>query len=176
MTFDYFAYGSNLHPWRLAERTPSCRIIGAASLVGFQLRFHKRSLAPADASGKCDAYATGRAADVIHGAIYRIHRSELPALDAAEGRGCGYERITARVELHRARRSMDVQLYVAQAEWSEPTLAPYEWYLELVVSGARHHGLPEAYRTRLAGTPALPDPDAERAARHFRLARRAATG
>ena len=94
MTFDYFAYGSNLHPLRLAARTPSCRVVGPASLAGHALRFHKRSLASGDASGKCDAYATGSCADVVHGAIYRIDRRELPVLDAAEGNGRGYRRVT----------------------------------------------------------------------------------
>jgi hypothetical protein len=171
MTFDYFAYGSNLYPFRLAERTPSCRIIGAARLVGHQLRFHKRSNVPDDGSGKCDAFATGRDEDAVYGAVYRIPLSELPALDAAEGNGRGYERVTARVEVRRTGTPMAAQLYVAQAAWIEPALAPYDWYLELVVNGARHHGLPHGYLRRLARIRTIADPDTRRAARHFSLAR-----
>ena len=171
MTFDYFAYGSNLYPFRLAERTPSCRIIGAARLAGHQLRFHKRSNVQDDASGKCDAFATRRREDVVYGAVYRIPLSELPDLDLAEGNGRGYERVTAQVEVRRAGAPMAVQLYVAQAAWIEPSLVPYDWYLALVVSGARHHGLPPSYRRRLGRIRAMADPDAGRAARHFSLAR-----
>lgn len=169
MTFDYFAYGSNLHPARLAERTPSCRAIGAATLVGYTLRFHKRSKAAGDMSGKCDAWATGRRDDVVHGAIYRIHRRDLPALDAAEGNGRGYERVT--IQAFSPGRRYDVQVYVAQPGWIDAALKPYDWYLEFVVRGAGHHGLPDAYRRGLARTPSMPDPDSARAARHFALAR-----
>lgn len=171
MTFDYFAYGSNLHPLRLAARTPSCRIIGAARLARHELRFHKRSLVPDDLSGKCDAFATGRATDVVYGAVYRIRVGDLPALDAAEGNGRGYERVTVDVEVLRAGGRMPVQLYVAQSDWIEPTLAPYDWYLELVMTGARHHGLPADYRRRLERVAAIADADPARAARHFRLCR-----
>jgi hypothetical protein len=168
MTFLYVAYGSNLHPLRLAERTPSCRAVGVATLVGYELRFHKRSLMSDDGSGKCDAYATGRPEDAVHGAVYRIDARELAALDAAEGRGYGYERVTAQVG--GAGGNLAVQLYVAQPDWIDPGLAPYDWYLELVVRGARHHGLPAAYRRRLAGTRAIRDPDARRSERWLRLA------
>lgn len=169
MTFHYFAYGSNLHPLRLAARTPSCEALGPATLTGHALRFHKRSLAAGDGSGKCDAFATGRHQDEVHGAVYRIHRSDLPALDAAEGRGRGYERITTRAMT--AAGPVAVETYVAQAAWIDPTLRPYDWYLEFVVRGAHHHRLPATYRRRLMRVEAVADPDARRAAEHFWLAR-----
>jgi hypothetical protein len=169
MTFDYFAYGSNLHPLRLAARTPSCRALGPARLAGHKLRFHKRSLAAGDDSGKCDAYATGDPVDVVHGVVYRIDLRDLPALDAAEGNGDGYQRVTARVV--GAAGAVAAETYLASPAWIDRGLRPYDWYLEFVVRGAGHHALPPAYRAALARTPAVPDPDRARAAQHFALAR-----
>ena len=169
MTFDYFAYGSNLHPLRLAARTPSCRVLGPAQLPGHALRFHKRSLAAGDDSGKCDAYATGHPGDVVHGVVYRINRRELHALDAAEGNGVGYRRVTASVV--GAAGPVVAETYLASPAWIDRGLRPYDWYLEFVVRGAGHHRLPPAYRAALARTPAVPDPDEARAAQHLALAR-----
>ena len=169
MSFLYFAYGSNLHPLRLAERTPSCLAIGPARLRGYALRFHKRSLAAGDGSGKCDAFATGRPDDVLHGAVYRIDLDDRPALDAAEGNGRGYDRVVRNAETSAG--SLAVELYVAQAGWIDPALRPFDWYLELVVAGAAHHELPIDYRHRVERTPVMRDADARRSERHYRLAR-----
>ena len=169
MSFLYFAYGSNLHPLRLAERTPSCMAIGPARLKGHELRFHKRSLAAGDGSGKCDAFATGRPADVLHGAVYLIDLDDQPALDAAEGNGRGYDRVVRRAET--AAGSLAVELYIAQPGWIDPALRPFDWYLELVVTGAAHHGLPIDYRRQVERTRALRDPDPGRSERHYRIAR-----
>ena len=174
MSFLYFAYGSNLHPLRLAERTPSCRAIGPARLRGYALRFHKRSLADGDESGKCDAFATGSPDDVLHGAVYRIDLDDRPLLDAAEGNGRGYDRVVRQAETSAG--SMAVELYVAQAGWIDPALRPFDWYLELVVRGAAHHGLPIDYRREVERTRVKRDADARRSERHYRIARGATAG
>jgi len=75
---DYFAYGSNLHPPRLRERTPSARVRGKALLRGYRLKLHKRGR---DLSAKCDAARTGRREDLVRGVVYRIARGERRLLD-----------------------------------------------------------------------------------------------
>jgi len=154
----YFAYGSNLLSARLRARAPSARAVGVAALPRRELRFHKRSR---DGSAKCDAVPTGRAGDAVHGAVFELDESDWPALDRAEGRGAGYERSALEIEWQGA----PVEAYLAQAGFIEPALLPYSWYVELVVAGARQHGLPAEYVARLERQASMPDPDREREAR-----------
>ena len=83
----YFAYGSNMSTSRLRERVPSAEALGCFALGGHDLRFHKPSK---DGSGKCDAYLTKNAVNIIYGVLFKIDPKEKPALDKAEGLGYGY--------------------------------------------------------------------------------------
>jgi hypothetical protein len=159
----YFAYGANLHPERMRRRVPSAQPLGCAVLTGHVLRFHKQSRK--DGSGKCDAHYTGRPQDRVYGAVYSLAAAEKAALDAIEGPG--YE-VAERVVIH-AGTQRAVFLYRARPDAVRRGLRPYDWYHALVVSGARHHGLPEAYVERLAAVAANPDPDAGRAAKEHAL-------
>jgi hypothetical protein len=154
----YFAYGSNLLPARLAERTPSCRPVGAASVAGFELTFDKIGR---DGSGKC-TLRMAHAAARVWGAVYALDHAELGLLDAAEG--AGYERVLLGTET-----GDDVVTYVARESWLRPGLAPFDWYHALVVHGARAHRLPPHWLDRLGRWRPLPDPDTERADLHRRL-------
>lgn len=165
----YFAYGSNLHPARMATRTPSCECLGRGYLRGHALRFHKRSRIHDDMSGKCDAYATSSDRDVVHGVLYRFSTGELDALDRAEGNGRGYDRVRRPVVTDEA--IVETHTYVAHAEWIDASLRPFDWYLALVSSGARIHGLPRMYQKMLRSIEAWQDPDRSRSQTHFALAR-----
>lgn len=140
----YFAYGSNLHPWRLRERAPSARVLGRGHLRGYSLRFHKRGR---DLSAKCDAWKTGRRADLVHGAVYRIARGERRFIDRAEDLGRGYDRV--RLQVSMAGRPRLVFTYLARRESVDPDLLPFDWYLDYVLRGGRHHGLPGRFLTAL---------------------------
>lgn len=166
--FLYFAFGSNMHPLRLAQRTPSCHPLGIAQLGGHVLRFHKRSRVADDSSGKCNVLATGRPGDRVHGVVYRILESDRAALDEAEGAGRGYEAVTLRVSMGSGR--VRVWSYRAHPDWIDDRLRPYDWYLALVAGGADFHGLPRSWRESLKKTPTVADPDRARAARWLRLA------
>ncbi|MGD8978273.1 MAG: gamma-glutamylcyclotransferase [Gammaproteobacteria bacterium] len=166
--FLYFAYGSNMHPLRLAERTPSCEPLGVARLDRHLLRFHKRSRVAGDLSGKCNVFATGRPGDVVHGVVYRIREVERAALDEAEGAGRGYESVTMRVSMGSSR--IEAWSYRAHPEWVDDGLRPYDWYLALVAGGADYHGLPTLWRESLRKTATVADPDRGRAARWLALA------
>jgi len=167
--FLYFAYGSNLHPARMATRTPSCEYLGRAHLSGHRLRFHKRSQMGDDLSGKCDAYATGNGSDIVHGVVYRISTREQVALDRAEGEGRGYHRVPCSIAYGTS--VLETHTYVANTEWIDATLRPFDWYLALVSSGARIHGLPRHYQKMLRSIDAWQDPDRRRSEAHFALAR-----
>ncbi|MEN8160588.1 MAG: gamma-glutamylcyclotransferase family protein [Myxococcota bacterium] len=159
----YAAYGSNLHPLRLQERTPSARLLGTEALAGFAIRFVKRGR---DGSGKCTLVES--TASSVHVAVYEIEDAEKPRLDALEGLGRGYSLAT--LELPRLGRCLT---YLGQPEHLDPTLAPYSWYKELVLVGCEVHRFPEAYVREIAVIESVVDPDPERHELHMALVRRA---
>lgn len=167
----YFAYGSNLHPERLAKRAPSAVTAGVGVAPGFVLRFHKRGR---DGSGKCDMVPTSRATDVVHGALYRLEAGDVAALHACEGVGRGYAVHPLRV--HGADGVVDAFTYRAAPGWIDPALAPWDWYKALVLAGARYHGFAHDYVCAIEAVPSRPDPDGERAARHAALLARIGRG
>jgi gamma-glutamylcyclotransferase len=153
----YFAYGSNLHPLRLRERTPSARVLGKALLRGYRLKLHKRGR---DLSAKCDAARTGRRQDLVRGVVYRIARGEQRFLDRAEQKGKGYDRVRLLVSLQGRPRL--VFTYVARPEAIAQGLRPFDWYLDYVLRGGRYHGLSSRYLAGLARTGRHRDSNATR--------------
>lgn len=149
----YFAYGSNLHAPRLRGRVPSAHTAAIARLPGFALVFGKGGR---DGSAKCNIVPATDA--VVWGAVYRIARTEQPALDAAEG--AGYEEISIIVEA--GGESLTVFTYQARPGWAA-SAPPQMWYRDIVLAGAREHGLPSDYIAAIetaaaeVGVPAMPE-------------------
>jgi len=156
----YAAYGSNLHPQRIGERVPAARLLGTGVLGGHGLKFHKRSL---DGSGKCNVVP---ADDHVHVAVYELAGNDATALDGFEGPGYGRES-----------RSIapfgECFLYVAGRDHVDDSLAPYSWYLALVLAGCEHLAFPRAYVDKLAAIESHRDPDSERHARSMATLSRA---
>lgn len=155
----YFAYGSNLCPNRLEQRVGSCRILGVARLKAFQLLFHKRGK---DGSAKCDAYKTDNDQHSVYGVVYAMSGNQSAVLNDIEGLGAGYNLETVQVELIQVAQSIDAQTYLTQPDYIDPNLAPYSWYRDFVLYGARIQGLPSAYISQLEKTKANSDPDKQR--------------
>jgi hypothetical protein len=147
----YAAYGSNLHPLRLAERASSAKLMATSFLPDWSLHFHKRSN---DGSGKCNILAGSNG---IHVAIFDISAEDKLALDEIEGLGRGYSQASLSIP-----GIGDCVTYVAQRSHIDGSLAPYDWYKELVLMGARVHGFPDDYLNRIRSLPARRDPDPER--------------
>lgn len=164
MTLSYFAYGSNMHPLRLSQRVPSSTPLGTAELPGYALRFHKVGR---DGSGKCNVVWTGHHAHGVSGVVYRLLAAEKPLLDKAEGLGFGYELKTQTIAFLGGNH--EVFFYVAQRGHVDETLRPYHWYKDLVVDGAKTHGLPQPYVDELHSVRAIPDPDERRTQLHRRI-------
>jgi hypothetical protein len=156
----YFAYSSNMLTDRLRERVPSATAIGIGQLVGYALRWDKRSLQ--DGSGKCDAEATGRQDDVVWGVVFELDPEDKPALDKAEGLGAGYTEKTVNV----LTETGPVTAVMYYATDKDASLRPYHWYKALVIAGAREHGLPPSYRSRLELVVTVSDPKPTRASTH----------
>ena len=83
----YFAYGSNLHPARLAARVGRVPVVGTGVCAGRRLAFHKVGQ---DGTGKCDVPRVAEAR--VYGALYELGPAEWRQLDGIEGLGAGYER------------------------------------------------------------------------------------
>lgn len=161
----YAAYGSNLHPARLAERLPSARLRGAGQLPDWSLRFHKLSK---DASGKCSIV---RGDEGVYFAIFDISESDKATLDRIEGVGSGYRAASLRIPPYG-----ECATYIAQASYVDDSLQPYDWYRELVLLGARYHGFPDDYVARIELTQAISDPENKRSISQWALADRIRTG
>lgn len=157
----YFAYGSNLLRERLHSRCHGAVPAGLATLRDHRLTFDKVST---DGSGKCAFEpSTG---DHVYGALYRVHLSDLDALDQHEGVGHGYERtsITLAVE-----GGPEVRATTYTATKRRPALLPYDWYLALVLAGAVQNRLPERYLRSLQERNFKIDPEISRASRREAL-------
>jgi gamma-glutamylcyclotransferase len=156
-----FAYGSNmLTAWiQSPSRAPGAKPAGLALLEGFRLRWNKHSRR--DGSGKCTIEESGRHDDFVWGVLYALAPSDKKRLDQAEGLGHGYGERTITVLL--AGKPMRVLAYYATA--TDPNISPYDWYRELVVAGAREHGLPPEYVANLESVVTTTDLNADRAAR-----------
>jgi gamma-glutamylcyclotransferase (GGCT)/AIG2-like uncharacterized protein YtfP len=138
----YFAYGSNLVIARMRQRVPSARALGRARLDGRRLALDKRGR-----DGSAKANLRPDPAAHVWGALYRLDPRHWPALDACEP---GYARVAVEVRAGAGER-VAAETYVAQVHTDEPA---WDWYLGLLLQGARDHGLPEEYRTWLASLPA----------------------
>ncbi len=158
---NYFAFGSNLCAARLQHRVPSAKFRATAWLQGHVLCFAPGQAL--DGSGKCNVFQTGVSNDVVHGAVFELAGRDKPTLDAIEGAGFGYE--PTRVLVQTTDGDMSAYMYITAQDSKHDFLAPYDWYLNLVVSGATELGLPEVYIDQLRGTPARRDPQADRAQR-----------
>ncbi len=164
----YFAYGSNLLTGRLTDplRAPSAVARGIATVSGFVMRFHKIGT---DGSGKCTLIPTRDDADVVYGVLYEFAATDLAGLDREEGVHLGgYARCPVRVRFPDG-GAAEAMTYIAGDRYLDPASVPFDWYRDLVVAGAIEHGLPPAYIRELERTPAVPDPDAARAAPARRL-------
>lgn len=165
-TVRYLAYGSNLHPLRLAARVPSARAVGVIEMPGYALAFHKRSV---DGSAKCMVYPDRGEQHTVYGVVYELDAREKAHLDRHEGVGNGYYEQRLRLRLNG--ESCMPYLYLAQSTHIAPGMAPYHWYKALVVAGARFHRFPAHYVAAIEATPSIEDPDRERAQQNEALLR-----
>jgi len=161
------AYGSNLHPLRITQRVPSARLFGMVRLEGYRLAFRKRGR---DRSAKCDLEITGDATDAAYGAVYSVSPPEIALLDRFEDLGAGYSREQLRLRVNEG--WLDVFVYLANESHVVEGLEPYDWYKGLVLAGARRHGFPSPYLSRIEAVTGRPDPDQARGREMHRLLRR----
>ncbi len=148
----YFAYGSNLHPYRLNARVPSAELLGMATLAGYRLNFHKQG---ADGSGKCSLQLTDQGQ--VIGALYRFPKQHKKILDSFES---GYE--THPVTVAWDAKNLTSFTYIAHPGKVDETLKPYEWYRQMLVLGGHYLEMPQHYLQAITSVESLADPDEKR--------------
>ncbi len=161
----YVAYGSNLHPMRLAERVPTARLRGCVALEGYELRFHKRGR---DGSGKCSIV---EAAGLVMAAVFDLDSTERHRLDEVEGLGTGYREMQLDVPGHGR-----CFTYQAMASCIDDDLRPYSWYKSLVLLGCAYNGFSTEYFASVKIVPERQDPDRGRHLENMRLVKRIVNG
>lgn len=163
MRFRYFAYGSNMLTTRLRPRCPGAMVLGRAVAEGYVLEFSKPSI---DGSGK--ATLREAVARWASGVLFEIPKAELGALDAHEGLGNGYDRNDAfPVRFIGSGKIVQASTYLATSR--DSSLLPYDWYLALVIAGAREHGLENDYVAMLRAVACGSDPNSNRGTRAVAL-------
>lgn len=156
----YLAYGSNLHPLRLAARLPHSELLTSVVLPGYRLCFHKHG---GDDSGKCDLLYDG-SGQLAYGALYRMRTIDVARLDMLEG---GYHRV--QLSLHWQGQSLEVFTYQARADKITPGIRPFQWYQQLVLAGAEYLNFPQSYLENIAREPLSDDPNQARRETHLQL-------
>ncbi len=157
----YFAYGSNMFTERLRARCSSAQPRGVAYADNLVLGFCKKS---GDGSGK--ATLCPEAGHQVFGVVFNLNENELAKLDEAEGAGSGYDRIDdfwVRIQgSHDLERTFT---YLAPPAFIDQSVKPYDWYLKLVLAGARQHRLPLQYVGEITAVQAVADPKRNRKSR-----------
>lgn len=130
----YFAFGSNMCTVRMKQRIPSAKVVGPATLPHWILVCNKLGR-----DGSAKANIVRRHGAVVHGVLYKLNSNDLEILDQIEA---GYQRKTLKV-ISSASTSARAEAYVGTRLTTNPL--PFGWYKDLILSGAREHGLPESY-------------------------------
>jgi phage replication-related protein YjqB (UPF0714/DUF867 family) len=126
----YFAYGSNLCVRQMAQRCPGAIDPRPATLADHDWLINERGVATVEPF----------AGSEVHGVLWRLTDHDLAPLDSAEGVPVRYRRdqLTVRTD------DGPAQAWVYVDHRVEPG-APRPGYLERIVDGAEHHGLPQRW-------------------------------
>lgn len=133
----------------MLSRVPSAVSCEPASLLQYDLRFHKHGL---DGSAKCNIVPS--ADGNVFGVVYEILSMEAERLDGVEGPD--YRRTRLQVSGLNTNRTYEAFAYIARPSAIDDSLLPESWYHEFVVSGATMHELPDVYIRMLEEIKTLP--------------------
>jgi phage replication-related protein YjqB (UPF0714/DUF867 family)/gamma-glutamylcyclotransferase (GGCT)/AIG2-like uncharacterized protein YtfP len=123
----YFAYGSNLDVTQMARRCPDARDPRPATLADHDWLINERGVATVEPLAGAQ----------VHGVLWQISDHDLDVLDSAEGVPVRYRR--DRLTVLTDTGAEEAWVYV---DHRVETGAPREGYLERIIDGAVHHGLP----------------------------------
>ncbi|MBW8710652.1 MAG: poly-gamma-glutamate hydrolase family protein, partial [Mycobacterium sp.] len=126
----YFAYGSNLCVRQMARRCPTAVNPRPAMLADHDWLINERGVATVEPFHGSQ----------VHGVVWQVSDHDLATLDSAEGVPVRYRR--DRLTVHTDDGPSDAWVYIDHRV--DPG-APRPGYLERIVDGAEHHGLPHRW-------------------------------
>ncbi len=126
----YFAYGSNLCVAQMARRCPDATNPRPATLADHDWLINERGVATVEPSRGTQ----------VHGVVWELSDRDLATLDSAEGVPVRYRR--DRLTVHTGDGRADAWVYI---DHRVQTGAPRPGYLERIIDGALHHGLPHRW-------------------------------
>lgn len=126
----YFAYGSNLCVQQMARRCPGACDPRPAVLPDHDWLINQRGFATVEPS-------TGAR---VHGVLWHVTDTDLATLDSAEGVPVRYRRDRLTVQLGDG--GAEAWVYIDHRVEPGP---PRPGYLERIIDGALHHGLPQRW-------------------------------
>jgi len=136
----YFAYGSNLSLEQMARRCPASRAVGRAIARRHRLTFPRRYASWEGGVASIEPCVSSH----VEGAVYELSEACIASLDDYEGIDEGhYTQGRIAVEFPDG-RTQEVMTYFATAEHGAP-FQPSDIYLDVMLAGARDHGLSRAW-------------------------------
>ncbi|RDH75009.1 replication protein [Mycolicibacterium moriokaense] len=126
----YFAYGSNLCVEQMARRCPNATDPRPATLADHDWLINERGVATVE---RFDG-------SQVHGVLWQLDDHDLATLDSAEGVPVRYRRDLLTV--HTATGPAQAWVYIDHRVDPGP---PRPGYLERIIDGALHHGLPQRW-------------------------------
>ena len=126
----YFAYGSNLCVGQMARRCPDAVNPRPAVLSDHDWLINQRGVATVDPF----------AGNQVHGVLWQVSDHDLATLDSAEGVPVRYRR--DRLIVHTDDGPSHAWVYI---DYRVTPGAPRPGYLERIIDGALHHGLPQRW-------------------------------
>ena len=126
----YFAYGSNLCVAQMARRCPDATNPRPATLADHDWLINQRGVATVEPFDGTQ----------VHGVVWDLSDRDLATLDSAEGVPVRYRR--DRLTVHTADGPAAAWVYI---DHRIETGAPRPGYLERIIDGAIHHGLPHRW-------------------------------
>ena len=146
----YFAYGSNMASSQMADRCPGAVCLGVARLPGYRLAFDAWS----NRRGGLVADVLPEPGSEVWGVLWRVTDDHAAALDRYEGVARGqYRRENVRIESVEG-EAVDAFAYVICTPGDDgPTTDAYR---DLLLEGAREHGLPPDWVRAIETVATLP--------------------
>ncbi len=147
----YFAYGSNLDPSTfLGRRRLRPLASEVARLDDWSLHFDL----PVGRGERGCANVRPEAGALVWGVAYELTPEAFDHLDRTEGVPRAYRRVPVPLTLPGGE---PLAAWTYHAERGDPTRKPSRRYLGLLLTGARHHGLPTDWVTTLRAWPLAVD-------------------
>ncbi len=135
----YFSYGALMESIGLKELLHSAKLIGTASLSGYELRWNHRGK---DDTGKCGIIKCKDCNKKVWGALYEVDASEKLLLDISQGRGWDYN--DSHLDVNYEGKLLDALVYIPNVIENKD-IPPNPSYKEAIVTGAKEHHLPKDY-------------------------------